>query len=236
MKIVLMVLMAAATAWSFLAPPAVGFTDPELARIVFFHLPCAYATALFAIYGSVCSAMFLIKRNLLWEYRALAGTELALVFGVATMLTGILFSRIQWLSWWHWDARQTSFLVVLFMLGAYFGLRAAFDEALMRARMAAGYSVLSLLPLLFMVFVFPKLPQVAQKSLHPVGVVVGGRFSPEYWTGILSIFILLCLYGSMLIKQHVRVSQLEEERLNDENLDVNRRDSADDRVVRPVSL
>jgi heme exporter protein C len=141
MKWVLFVAMMVATVAAYQVAPAKDFPQPELARIIFFHLPCAYATAGFSIFASIASWRYLAKREWIWEYRAHAATEMALTLGCATMLTGILFSKVQWGAWWHWDARQTSFLIVLLLLGAYFAIRMAFEEEVSRARVSAAYRV-----------------------------------------------------------------------------------------------
>lgn len=208
MKLVLAVLMAVATVGAFLVKPAEGFLEPDLARIVFFHLPCAFATTLFLIWGAIASAGYLRSRSWHWELRAIAANEMAATLAIATMATGIVFSRTQWNKWWHWDARQTSFLVVLLVLGAYFALRSAFDEPIARARASAAYSVLTLLPELFLVFVFPNLPQVAKSSLHPQGVVSQGRFSGDYWMVVLGVFVLLMGLCCWLYRLHVRAGLL----------------------------
>lgn len=202
--------MAALTIASYLVPPAKGFPEPELARMIFFHLPCAFCTVVFAILGSVCSWKYLQTRQWVWEFRAHAATEIATGVAVATMITGILFSKVQWGAWWSWDPRQTSFLIVLFLLGAYFAVRMAFEEDVSRARAAAAYSSLMLLPILFLIFVFPRLPQVVSKSLHPSTTIQSGGFSKDYWSVVLGIFILLLGTCIWLYKQHVRTSLLEQ--------------------------
>ncbi len=205
------------TVAAYMVPPAKAFPQPELARVIFFHLPCAFITTIFAIFAAIGSWRYLATREWIWEFRAVAATELAMVMGCVTMLTGILFSKVQWGAWWHWDPRQTSFLIVLLLLGAYFAVRMAFEEDVARARASAAYSSLTLLPILFFIFVFPRLPQVAKFSLHPKNaVVVKGGFSPDYWAVLLSIFVLLLWMSIWLYRAHVRTSRLEQE-LKDRN-------------------
>jgi heme exporter protein C len=208
MRWVLMVALAVAVFFAYWVPPARLFPQPELARIIFFHLPSAFVATIFAIFGAIASWAYLAKRKDVWEYRALAATEMATAMAVATMVTGIIFSKVQWGAWWHWDPRQTSFLIVLLLLGAYFAVRMSFEEETARARAAAAYSTLTLLPILFLIFVFPRLPQVAQKSLHPQHTVTRGEFSPDYWLVVLSVFVLLLLFCLWLYRMHVRTSEL----------------------------
>ncbi|MBX3112268.1 MAG: cytochrome c biogenesis protein CcsA [Fimbriimonadaceae bacterium] len=210
LKWLLMLAMAAMTVYYFAVPPAQSFKEPDLARVVIFHLPCAFTCTVYFLYASFCSGCFLAKRDLLWEHRAAAATAASLTTACATMATGILFSKVQWGEWWHWDARQTSFLIVLLLLGAYFLVRIAFDEPVMRARAAAAYSVITALPIVFLTFVLPRIPQVAATSLHPSDTVQQGKFSPEYWTGVLGVFTLVMLFTTWVYRTHVHVAVLEE--------------------------
>ncbi|MEQ1934699.1 MAG: cytochrome c biogenesis protein CcsA [Fimbriimonadaceae bacterium] len=196
MKWVLALAMAAATVGSFLAPPAAQFSDPELARIIFFHLPCAFAATVFFVMGAVLGIKAL-RGGLDADIRAVAANEMAMVLALLTMATGMLFSKVQWGDWWSWDPRQTSFLFVLLIYGAYFALRAAISDDDQRAKIAGAYSAFSVLPMLFLVFVFPRLPAVMQKSLHPSTTISQGEFSRIYWMVVLGVFaclIVVCLW------------------------------------------
>ncbi|MBS1722893.1 MAG: cytochrome c biogenesis protein CcsA [Armatimonadetes bacterium] len=202
--------MAALTVAAFLVPPAKGFPEPDLARIIFFHLPCAFSTVIFVLFAAYCSWRYLATRQMVWDFRAAAASEISCGVGVATMLTGILFSKVQWGDWWSWDPRQTSFLIVLFLLGAYFGIRMHFEDDILRARVAAAYSTLMLLPILFLFFVFPRLPQVLKVSLHPSTTVQTGAFTNDYKAVLVSIFVVLLAMCIWIYKMHVRTSQLEQ--------------------------
>lgn len=205
-----LVAMIGLTIASFLVPPIPNFPEPELARMIFFHLPCAFVTVGFVIFASVSSWRYLMTRDWIWEHRAFAATSTSMMMASATMVTGILFSKVQWGMWWSWDPRQTSFLIVLLLLGAYFAVRMAFDDDVARARAAAAYSSLTLLPILFLIFVFPRLPQVMKLSLHPTTTIQSGGFSRDYWSVVLGVFIVLLGTCIWLYKLHVRTSLLEQ--------------------------
>jgi heme exporter protein C len=237
MKWLALVGMALLTVASYQVAPAKNFPEPDLARIIFFHLPCAFATVGFVIFAAICSYRYLATREWIWEYRALAATEVSMGVAIATMLSGILFSKVQWGAWWHWDPRQTSFLIVLLLLGAYFAVRMAFEDEVSRARAAAAYSSLTLLPILFLFFVFPRLPQVLKNSLHPSTTVQSGGFSRDYWMVVLGIFVLLLGTCIWLYKLHVRTSLLEQAlKDRDGNLETSGNSPTAHRVDRSVPV
>jgi heme exporter protein C len=232
-----LIAMTALTVLSYWVAPAKSFPEPELARVIFFHLPSAFVATVFVIFASVCAWRYLMTRQWIWEFRSLAATEIALAASVATMLTGILFSKVQWGAWWHWDPRQTSFLIVLLILGAYFAIRMAYEEETARARVAASYSSLTLLPIIFLIFVFPRLPQVNRNSLHPSTTIQSGGFSTDYWTIVLGIFITLLGICIWLYRMHVRISLLEQQlKDRDGNLENSRRPASTHRVDRVLPL
>ena len=130
MKLLLLLLMAAGAVASFLVAPIDTFQNPDLARIVFWHLPCALTCAGFFVAGPYYGWRYLKTGERKWDVRAEAALEMAFLLGVLTLLTGMLFSKTQWGAWWNWDPRQTSFLMVQLFLGVYFAVRSAFATRL----------------------------------------------------------------------------------------------------------
>ena len=237
MKWLLLVGFAVATVTTFFVAPAGGFPDPELARVIFFHLPCAFVTTGFIIFAAIAGMMYLKNRTWIWEARSYAANDLGTRMAVATMLTGILFSKVQWGAYWHWDPRQTSFLIVLLLQGAYMAIRMAFDDDVMRARVSAAYSTLTLLPVLFLIFVFPRLPQVAKNSLHPQDTVLKGKFTPDYLSVVTVIFCLLLWTCIWLYRAYVRTTMIAK-RLQDQdgNLETNSSTTSPRRVGESISI
>jgi heme exporter protein C len=225
--------VAAGIVLSFAAPDAKSFQNPGLARIVFFHLPCALTATLFTILASYFALRHLLSKRLEWDVRSESAFELGAVLGLLTLVTGILFSKVQWGAWWNWDPRQTSFLLVMLLVGAYFTLRGGFADEARRAAAAGAYAVAAALPILFLIFVYPRLPSVV--SLHP-DVVGKGGFDAAYRTVFLFNFVMVLAAAVWIYRLRVRAGLLEI-RLGgiDEGLD-DRGDSAASGVVRPVSL
>lgn len=219
---------------SFLVPNAPMFPKPELARMIFFHLPCALLTVPYLFGAAYFSFRYLRTREAIWDIRSAAAHESAGVLSILTMATGILFSKAQWGDWWSWDPRQTSFLIVLLILGAYFALRAAFEDSDRRATNSAAYALASLLPNLFLIFVFPRMPN--RFSLHPSNTIVSGGFDTPYRTVLLGLIVTLGFFTYWTYRQRIRLGVLENQ-LEETNgqLDT-RNDSAPIGVVRPVRL
>ena len=167
LKLLLLPYMAAVIAAAFLWPePAKGFIG-ESSRIVFFHVPCAWAATLAFIVGAVYSALFLWKKDVRYDDVAVAAIRIGLVFGVLTLITGSLFANIMWGTWWNWDPRESSYLLLVFLYSAYLFLRAAVEDPERRPRIAAAYALFAGVLMPFLTIVAPRVTA----SLHPQTVI-----------------------------------------------------------------
>jgi heme exporter protein C len=118
----------------------------------------------------IASVNYLRKGNIKDDDRARAAAELGFLFCVLATVTGSIFAKVTWQSFWNWDPRETSIFILLLIYGAYFALRSAIGDETRRARLASVYAVFAFLTVPFLVFVIPRvLP-----SLHPADSIVDG--------------------------------------------------------------
>lgn len=157
--------------------PAQGFLG-ETGRILYFHVPNAWASFVAFVAAGVWSLRYLFGgRRPAHDRAAHAAIELGLVFCLLATLSGSIWARVQWGAFWNWDPRQTSITLALLFYGAYLALRSALDDGETRARLAAAYAVLGLVVAPFLYFVLPRL---AEFTLHPEPVVnQSGRIEME---------------------------------------------------------
>jgi heme exporter protein C len=156
------------TIWAafFYAPRAIGFKG-ESARIVFFHVPQAWVAVLAFCVNLVASIRYLRKRDPIDDARAAASARLGLVFSLLATITGSLFARVMWGSFWNWDPREVSIVILLLVYAAYFALREAVPDEERRSSLAAAYAVLAFVTMPFLVFVVPRI----YWSLHPDTII-----------------------------------------------------------------
>jgi heme exporter protein C len=235
MRYVFAIAVAAVTVWSFMVPDAQGFQRPELARIFFWHFPCPIFATVLLVQGGWFSFQFQRSRDLRWDIRSVASMELGYLFCLLTMATGILFSKVQWGEWWQNDPRQTSFLMVLLIYAAYFGLRGAINDPQRRASNSGVYALAALLPTLFLTFVFPRLPQV--ESFHPSQSIMKGEIKGQYAYVVISVMAVVAWLSVWTYRLRVKSGFLElkvEENIS--GLETSGGDSASASVVRPVRV
>ena len=130
-----------------------GFTAPEdyqqgdTVRIMFIHVPAAW-TCMFA-YVCLGGASFLalVFRHALADAAAAAAAPLGAAFTFLALITGSLWGRPMWGTWWVWDARLTSVLVLFLLYVAYIALRSALDDEAKAARASAILALVGLVNL-----------------------------------------------------------------------------------------
>src|ERR1035438_9829206 len=85
----------------------------EAYRVVFFHMPLAFAGTVFFIVAAGHAGLYLGSRDLRRDAAASGSAELGLVLLLLATVTGMIFAKSQWGQWWNWDPRQTSVFFVL---------------------------------------------------------------------------------------------------------------------------
>lgn len=150
--------MIGAFAWAPLVPVLEATT-----RVLYFHIPSAWVTVLALAWSMVYSALYLWKRDLRHDDHAAAAAELGLLFCIVATVSGSLWAKAMWGSYWNWDPRETSIFFVLLLYAAYLALRGSIEGEEKRARLSAVYSVIAFVAVPFLIFVVPRL----YFSLHP---------------------------------------------------------------------
>ncbi len=119
----------------FYSPP--DYQQGESVRIIYVHVPSASASMMLYVIIAICSAIFLIWRIKLADIMAASLAPIGASFTFLALVTGSLWGKPMWGTWWIWDARLTSELVLLFLYLGYMAIRAAFDDVNNGGRAAA---------------------------------------------------------------------------------------------------
>jgi heme exporter protein C len=104
--------------WS---PPDAEFDD--LVRLLYVHVPVAVLLYAGCAVTTLASAMWLRRRTPGWDALAVSGAELGAIFGVLTLLSGAIWGKPTWGTYWTWDARLTSTALLEVLLIGYLALR-----------------------------------------------------------------------------------------------------------------
>ncbi len=137
----------------FYAPRAQVSAGGDLQRIFYFHVSAAWLGFGAWIVTAFCGWRYLRTRDLRYDRIALATTEIGVVFIAMVMLTGMLWGKPVWNTWWTWEPKLTLSALQFLTYLAYLMLRGGIDDLHKRARFAAVYGIVGVLsvPLNFLV-------------------------------------------------------------------------------------
>lgn len=176
-------------------------------KIFYFHMPSAWLFLIAALVAGVASARFLFGRAASADHWAVAAAELAVVFGIITLVTGPLWARKAWGLWWVWDARLTSSLILWLIFEAYLLLRRFGGPG--SDKLGAG---LALFGLANVPFIFVSVN--VWRTLHPQTSVVPTlpvEMGAPLWfclTAFLLLFLALMSMRADLARQRARIEAL----------------------------
>ena len=169
--------------------------DP--ARIVYFHVPMAWVAFLAFLIVFIASVAYLRTRDERWDHLGRASAEVGVVFTSLVLVTGSIWGYPVWGTWWSWDPKLTTTLILWFLYLAYLMVR-AYAEPPRGPRYAAILGIVG----------FVDVPIVYQSSvwwrtLHP-SPVLGPEASAQS-TDILGLLLLSLLAFTVLYACLVRV-------------------------------
>lgn len=182
-------------------------------KVFYFHIASAWVGLLAFVAVFIASILYLMKREDAYNRLALASAEMGTVFISCTLLTGPLWAYPIWNTWWTWDPRLTTTLVLWFMYLAYIALQSG-GEAENRRRFAAIYGIVAFInvPLVFFSARW-------WRSIHPVVVTSEGigltfkmriaLFASLFTFSLLYVYLLGLRYRSLHLKD--RINKLKSE-------------------------
>lgn len=122
-----------------LAPP--DYQQGDAFRIIYVHVPSAYLSMMGYVVMATAAAIGLVWRMKLAHAVAASAAPVGASFTFLALVTGAVWGQPMWGTWWVWDARLTSELILLFLYFGYMLLRAAFDDTARADRASAVLAI-----------------------------------------------------------------------------------------------
>ncbi len=189
----------------FYAPREATMGDAQ--RIFYFHVPSAWVGFLAFFVVFVGSVLFLLKRDHKWDALARSSAEIGVVFTTLVLLTGPLWAKAAWGTYWVWDARLTTTLILWLVYIGYLMLRAAVDDT-RRARMSAVIGIIGFfdVPIIYLSVTW-------WRTMHPT-LVIGesGGLAPEMTQTLMVALLSFTFLYLWLMLVRVRL-ELKRDRL-----------------------
>ena len=130
-----LILFAIGLPWALLFSPA-DFRQGDSVRIMFVHVPAAWWALGIYVFMGVASLMGLVWKHALADVAARAAAPIGAAYAALCLVTGSFWGATTWGTWWEWDARMTSMLVLFLTYVGYLALWAAIEDEQRAARLA----------------------------------------------------------------------------------------------------
>lgn len=189
----------AVTIWmAFLYAPTDAI-EQQPQRIFYFHVPIAWVGMLAFVIMAMAGVAYLWKKDERWDWVARAAAEIGLVFISLALITGSIWGRATWGTWWTWDARLTTTLILWFIYIGYLMLRSYMGRTPASARAGAVMAIICVIDV-------PIIYESVNwwRTLHPTAEVgVAGALPPAVvLTLMVSLTVFTVLYAVLMISAY----------------------------------
>ena len=178
-------------------------------RVFYFHVPIAVMSFLAFFVVFIGSLMYLIKRTPKWDAIAHASAEVGVVFVTLALITGIIWARPIWNTWWTWEPRLTTTLILWLIYVAYLMVRSYAPSQSKGAIYAAVVGIIGFIdvPIVYYSVVW-------WRSIHP-SPVVGPFAQADALDGtmawiLLYSFITFLFFFAYMVAERMELRKTEE--------------------------
>lgn len=186
--------------FAFIYAPTEATMGP-VQRIFYFHI--AVAVSAFVAFGVVAvgSIGYLITRRRGWDSLGVSAAEVGILFCSLVLITGPLWAKPAWGTWWTWDPRLTTTLVLWLIYVGYLMLRNAMEDPARRALVSAVFGIIGFIdvPIVFMSIRI-------WRTIHPVVLDSSGlNLSPEMVTATVVAIVAFLVLTAYLMLERLRL-------------------------------
>jgi heme exporter protein C len=172
-------------------------------RVFYFHVPIAIMSFLAFFVVFIGSLMYLIKRTPKWDAIAHASAEVGVVFVTLALITGIIWARPIWNTWWTWEPRLTTTMILWLIYVAYLMVRSYAPSQSKGAIYAAVVGIIGFIdvPIVYYSVVW-------WRSIHP-SPVVGPFAQSDALDGTMALILLYSFITFLFFFAYMVVERME---------------------------
>ena len=165
----------------------------DVQRIFYFHVSSAWIAFLAFFLVFLASILYLKKKTRKWDILALSSAEIGVLLTSLVLITGPIWAKPIWYTWWTWDARLTTTLVLWLIYVAYLMLR-SYSEGSRGSNFAAVFAILGFVdvPIVFMAIRW-------WRTQHPGPVIGGGEGAGLPPAMLYTLFVSLAAFTLLFI-------------------------------------
>ena len=206
--IFLLLLVAGLYGGLVLAPP--DYQQGESYRIIFIHVPSAWMSLFIYMVMAACGVVILVWRMKIAEIVLISSASIGASFTFLALATGSLWGKPMWGTWWVWDARLTSELILLFLYLGVIGLHGAIEDKRIAARAIAILAIVGMVNI-------PIIHYSVEwwNSLHQGPTVTKFDKPSIHWSMLIPLLLMALafqVYYVLVLFQSCRTELLQRER------------------------
>jgi len=209
LDVVTLMALAIATYMVFGYAPIEQVMGP-VQKVFYFHVSAGWVGMLGYLAAVVAGIAYLITRKQNWDLIGLGAIEIGLTFGLINIVSGSIWARPIWNTWWTWDPRLTTATIMELVYAAYLMLRSGIEDPDRRSRFAAVYAIVGFISVPITFFSIR-----IYRTIHPVVIgsgdpSVSGSFSMTPAMGLtfgISLLAFSILFAALLWHR-IRLGQL----------------------------
>lgn len=174
-------------------------TMHDLVRIMYFHVASAWIAFLSFFVTFLFALLYLVRRNVTFDRIALCSAEIGVMYTTVTLISGSIWGKAVWQTWWTWDPRLTTTLILWFLYVGYLLLRGTVMGRERRALVSSIYALIAAvdLPIIHMSITW-------WNSIHPAVIDSTGFHMPGSMTFTL-MFGFFVFFGIYLLLLRLRL-------------------------------
>jgi len=198
--------------FAFIYAPVEKVMGP-VQKIFYFHVASAWIAFFSFFVTFICSIFLLATNRYIFDDIASSSAEIGIIFCSIVLITGPIWAKPIWGTWWTWDPRLTTTLILWFIYVGYLMLRKFIEEEDKRAKFSAAVGIVGFIdvPIVFLSIRWWRTihPNVLQKG--------GGGLHPDMVTSLIISVVAFTFLYLMLLNKSLKIKSLERKVLTLEN-------------------
>jgi len=177
----------------------------NIQRIFYFHMGTVWVATIAFIIVFVASIFYLINGKKKWDVLAYRSAEIGVLFITMTIITGSIWAKPVWGTWWTWDPQLTTTFILWILYIVYLLIRAnsGFDEK--KAKYSAVFAIIAFIDL--------PLVYISARVMRGISPVVfgpgGGGIEPKMLNALLITLVSFTLLFILLLIERVKIENLK---------------------------
>jgi heme exporter protein C len=211
LDIITAAMLVVATGMVFFYAPIEAVMGP-VQKVFYFHVAAGWVGMLSFLVAAIAGIAYLRTQNRSWDVVSVSTVEIGIAFMLINIITGSIWARPIWNTWWTWEPRLTTATIMLLIYAAYLMLRSGIEDPDRRARFAAVYAIVGFISVpmtLLSIRIFRTIHPVVIGSNDPTAQGTFDMTSAMLQTFLFSLLTFSFIFADLLWHR-IRLGKLAE--------------------------